>query len=193
VRVSVGEVTLFFEVFGQEWVFTGSTMERRPALIGLHGGPGVDGTGLRYALARLTDVAQVVVPDQRQGLEVRRANSRTRPRTSRSHSPTPSWASLPRTCARSSKRGRRASRKRSYKRSSPRSGSRAGKKSIPASSCPLFDHLTGQCARHDSNMRPLPPQGSALSPELRARGGQCSRARAGPASSTASSGTSTRT
>src|SRR5262245_41134802 len=27
-----------------------------------------------------------------------------------------------------------------------------------------------QCARHDSNMRPLPPQGSALSPELRARG-----------------------
>jgi hypothetical protein len=27
-----------------------------------------------------------------------------------------------------------------------------------------------RCARHDSNMRPLPPQGSALSPELRARG-----------------------
>jgi hypothetical protein len=29
-----------------------------------------------------------------------------------------------------------------------------------------------RCARHDSNMRPLPPQGSALSPELRAREGQ---------------------
>jgi folate-binding protein YgfZ len=29
---------------------------------------------------------------------------------------------------------------------------------------------TRGCARHDSNMRPLPPQGSALSPELRARG-----------------------
>src|SRR4051812_43922424 len=28
------------------------------------------------------------------------------------------------------------------------------------------------CARHDSNMRPLPPQGSALSPELRARRGE---------------------
>ena len=27
-----------------------------------------------------------------------------------------------------------------------------------------------RCARHDSNMRPLPPQGSALSPELRALG-----------------------
>ena len=34
-----------------------------------------------------------------------------------------------------------------------------------------------RCARHDSNVRPLPPQGSALSPELRALGsGQCSRA-----------------
>jgi hypothetical protein len=29
---------------------------------------------------------------------------------------------------------------------------------------------TALCARHDSNMRPLPPQGSALSPELRAQG-----------------------
>src|SRR3954465_10882489 len=29
-----------------------------------------------------------------------------------------------------------------------------------------------QCARQDSNLRPLPPQGSALSPELRARGWQ---------------------
>jgi proline-specific peptidase len=65
VRVSVGEVELFFEVFGQEWVFTGSTIERRPALIGLHGGPGIDGTGLRYSLAPLAEVAQVIVPDQR--------------------------------------------------------------------------------------------------------------------------------
>lgn len=64
-RVSVGDVRLFFEVFGQEWVFTGSAMERRPVLLGLHGGPGVDGTGLRYGLARLADVAQVIVPDQR--------------------------------------------------------------------------------------------------------------------------------
>ncbi len=46
-----------------------------------------------------------------------------------------------------------------------------------------------ECARHDSNMRPLPPQGSALSPELRARGGQCSgRAIASPTRSSASSG-----
>jgi pimeloyl-ACP methyl ester carboxylesterase len=65
VRVSVGDVRLFFEVFGQEWVFTGSTFERRPVLIGLHGGPGLDGSKLRYQLAPLADVAQVVVPDQR--------------------------------------------------------------------------------------------------------------------------------
>jgi len=64
-RVSVGDVRLFFEVFGQEWAFTDGTIERRPVLTGLHGGPGVDGTGLRYALAPLADVAQVIVPDQR--------------------------------------------------------------------------------------------------------------------------------
>lgn len=64
-RVSVGDIRLFFEVFGQEWVFTGSGFERRPVLIGLHGGPGLDGTKLRYQLQPLADVAQVVVPDQR--------------------------------------------------------------------------------------------------------------------------------
>lgn len=64
-RASVGDVGLFFEVFGQEWVFTGSSVERRPVLIGLHGGPGVDGTGLRYSIAPLAKVAQVIVPDQR--------------------------------------------------------------------------------------------------------------------------------
>jgi len=56
---------LFLEVLGQEWVFTGSAMKRQPVLIGLHGGPGVDGTGLRYSLAPLADAAQVIVPDQR--------------------------------------------------------------------------------------------------------------------------------
>lgn len=64
-RVGVGDVRLFFEVFGQEWVFTGNEMTQRPVLVGLHGGPGVDGTGLRYGLAPLADVAQVIVPDQR--------------------------------------------------------------------------------------------------------------------------------
>ena len=54
--------------------------------------------------------------------------------------------------------------------------------------------MRGACARQDSNLRPLPPQGSALSPELRARTvGQCSRALWPATSSSAPSGTSTRT
>jgi proline-specific peptidase len=65
VRISVGDVRLFFEVFGQEWALAGDSLERRPVLIGLHGGPGLDATKLRYQLALLGDVAQVVVPDQR--------------------------------------------------------------------------------------------------------------------------------
>ena len=34
----------------------------------------------------------------------------------------------------------------------------------------VTDSRSEKCARQDSNLRPLPPQGSALSPELRARG-----------------------
>lgn len=64
-RVRVGAVSLFFEVFGQEWVVEDEAMHRRPVLLGLHGGPGQDGTMLRHRLAPVADVAQVVVPDQR--------------------------------------------------------------------------------------------------------------------------------
>ena len=61
----------------------------------------------------------------------------------------------------------------------------------PSSIC---NRLCPRCARHESNMRPLPPQGSALSPELRAPGeSQCSRAVLPPTLSLASSGTSVRT
>ncbi len=66
VRVSTGAVRLFVEVFGQQLVSTGHlTLRRQPALIGLHGGPGVDGTALRHWLAPLSDSAQVIVPDLR--------------------------------------------------------------------------------------------------------------------------------
>ena len=50
------------------------------------------------------------------------------------------------------------------------SGPDSARKSIMARvSGPAFARV---CARQDSNLRPLPPQGSALSPELRARGSQ---------------------
>jgi proline iminopeptidase len=65
VQAEVGDVRLYFEVFGQEWVVDGNEMRRRPVLVGLHGGPGLDGTKLRYDLAPLADIAQIVVPDQR--------------------------------------------------------------------------------------------------------------------------------
>ena len=64
-RVSVGDVRLFFEVFGQERALIDGGLQRRPTLIGLHGGPGLDGSKLRYQLAPVADAAQIVVPDQR--------------------------------------------------------------------------------------------------------------------------------
>jgi pimeloyl-ACP methyl ester carboxylesterase len=66
-RVSVGDVALYFEIFGQERSIAAdaASIDRHPTLIGLHGGPGVDGGKLRYLLPVLADIAQVVVPDQR--------------------------------------------------------------------------------------------------------------------------------
>ncbi len=64
-RVQVGDIRLFLETYGAEWVLDGDRMRRRPVVLALHGGPGMDATGLRYALAPLAGTAQLVVPDQR--------------------------------------------------------------------------------------------------------------------------------
>jgi proline iminopeptidase len=64
-RISIGDVHLFFDVSGTGWVIDEDGVRRRPVLIGLHGGPGLDGTKHRYQLAPLADAAQVIVPDQR--------------------------------------------------------------------------------------------------------------------------------
>lgn len=61
VRVAVGGVWLHVTVRGDEWVGD----QRRSAVIGVHGGPGMDGGFLRFALTPVSDFAQVVVPDQR--------------------------------------------------------------------------------------------------------------------------------
>jgi len=67
VRLSVGDASLYFEVFGQERSIApdAKSIDRRPTVVGLHGGPGVDGGKLRFLLPVLADIAQVVVPDQR--------------------------------------------------------------------------------------------------------------------------------
>lgn len=64
-QVSVGPVQLFVEMLGRGFVPTGGDARRRPTVIGLHGGPGVDGTRLRQWLAPLADAGPVVVPDLR--------------------------------------------------------------------------------------------------------------------------------
>ena len=63
--VSVGDARLFVEVLGQEWAVDDAGLRRHPTVVALHGGPGIDGMGLRQSLAPLTDTAQLVVPDQR--------------------------------------------------------------------------------------------------------------------------------
>jgi pimeloyl-ACP methyl ester carboxylesterase len=65
VRVQVGDIRIFFEAYGPEWVLDGDRMRHRPVMFALHGGPGADATGLRCALAPLAGIAQLMIPDQR--------------------------------------------------------------------------------------------------------------------------------
>ena len=64
-RVPVGDVRLFVEVAGLEWVVDGDAMRRRPTVVVLHGGPGSDSSGNKERFAFLSDVAQVVFYDHR--------------------------------------------------------------------------------------------------------------------------------
>lgn len=59
-RIQARDVELYVEVFE-----VAPSISDLPALLGLHGGPGLDGAKLRYELAHLADVARVFVPDQR--------------------------------------------------------------------------------------------------------------------------------
>jgi len=61
VRICVGQARLHVTVRGDEWVGDW----RRPTVVGVHGGPGLDGGFLRFALEPVSDFAQIVVPDQR--------------------------------------------------------------------------------------------------------------------------------
>jgi pimeloyl-ACP methyl ester carboxylesterase len=63
--VSVGDVRLFVEVTGLQWVPEGDTMRRRPTVVVLHGGPGSDSTGNKERFGYLSEVAQVVLYDHR--------------------------------------------------------------------------------------------------------------------------------
>jgi pimeloyl-ACP methyl ester carboxylesterase len=65
VRVSVGDVSLFFDVDGCLLVPEGDAMTEHPTLVLLHGGPGADHSLFKPEFSALTDVAQIVYLDQR--------------------------------------------------------------------------------------------------------------------------------
>lgn len=64
-HVTVNGVRLFFDVEGAALVPQGSAMRRRPTLLLLHGGPGMDHSMFKPAFSALADVAQLVYLDHR--------------------------------------------------------------------------------------------------------------------------------
>ncbi|MUL42589.1 alpha/beta fold hydrolase [Streptomonospora sp. PA3] len=64
-RVSIGDVSLFFDVEGCRLVPEGPAMVERPVVVALHGGPGADHSLFKPALSAAAEFAQVVYLDQR--------------------------------------------------------------------------------------------------------------------------------
>jgi pimeloyl-ACP methyl ester carboxylesterase len=64
-RVSVGDVRLFFDIEGAHLVAQSDAMEARLSLLLLHGGPGADHTFFKPEFSAMADAAQVVYLDQR--------------------------------------------------------------------------------------------------------------------------------
>ena len=64
-RVSLGDVSLWFDVSGPSVVPSGATVIERPTIVAVHGGPGADHINLKEALAPLNDYFQIVFYDQR--------------------------------------------------------------------------------------------------------------------------------
>ena len=64
-HVRVNGIRLFFDVEGAEFAPAGGTMRRKPTLILLHGGPGMDHTGYKPRFSELADICQVVYLDHR--------------------------------------------------------------------------------------------------------------------------------
>jgi pimeloyl-ACP methyl ester carboxylesterase len=65
VRISLGDVSLWFDVSGPSVVLRGDTAVERPVLVAVHGGPGLDHTSVKSALAPLADDFQVLYVDLR--------------------------------------------------------------------------------------------------------------------------------
>jgi len=65
VRISLGDVALWFDVSGPSVIPQGDTTVERPVLVAVHGGPGLDHITVKSALAPLAEDFQVVYFDLR--------------------------------------------------------------------------------------------------------------------------------
>src|ERR1700735_713593 len=65
VRISLGDVSLWFDVSGPSVIPQGDTTVERPVLVAVHGGPGLDHMTVKCALGPLADDFQVLSSDLR--------------------------------------------------------------------------------------------------------------------------------
>jgi proline iminopeptidase len=65
VRISLGDVSLWFDVSGPSVIPHEDTTIERLVLVAVHGGPGVDHMSMKSALAPLADDFQILYPDLR--------------------------------------------------------------------------------------------------------------------------------
>jgi len=64
-KISIGDVSLWFDVHGQKLVADGPKLIERPTLVLLHGGPGFDHTQFKPEFDRFAEIGQVVAYDHR--------------------------------------------------------------------------------------------------------------------------------
>ena len=64
-QVSLRDTRLYVDVSGPALVPEGNVMRERPTIVTVHGGPGLDHSGMKVALADLGDHAQLIYYDQR--------------------------------------------------------------------------------------------------------------------------------
>ena len=60
-RISLGDVSLWFDVSGPSVIPQGDTTVERPVLVAVHGGPGLDHMTVKSALGPLAEDFQVAV------------------------------------------------------------------------------------------------------------------------------------
>ena len=64
-RISLGDLTLWFDLSGSSVIPRGATAVERPTLVAVHGGPGLDHINMKAGLAPLAESLQILFYDQR--------------------------------------------------------------------------------------------------------------------------------